>query len=468
MSKRFKSGGVRQVLRSGGAWGRRSATAAMSTEQRKRTYPRQLLPVVLAALLGVSAVPRSTAQSPWPMLGHDRFHTYCTSVVGGTRPVLKWRTFVGGGLHEPSIGADGNIYAPSTFGGLAAVSPGGQVIWQRPYQGTPAVGENGNLYVVYGYGQYCLDPNGAELWGFDEGVGQGNATIAADGNVWFTTRKRSTDGEAVGPAYGWGGSVIEASNGDIYRDASHDSIAQLQALYLAWQHEQWVWELGWEDVIYPGGGFYSYAVAPNGNIIAVQDRDQVRAHGADGTLLWSRPLGGRGLAVRPDGTIYTDVNWGAALCALWQDGLLRWVVNLGGSGDPLLQIVVDGAGTAYPVVGQEVIAVGAGGNIRWRLRCPPAWDRWFTPPVFGADGTMYVGASDGYLYAYVFRGDMNCDGAVNAFDIDPFVLALISGPSYEAYYAQFPNCDHLNADINADGAVNAFDIDPFVELLSGE
>jgi hypothetical protein len=61
-------------------------------------------------------------------------------------------------------------------------------------------------------------------------------------------------------------------------------------------------------------------------------------------------------------------------------------------------------------------------------------------------------------------GDMNCDGVISAADIDPFVLALTGGEA--AYYAQFPNCDFLNADCNADGTVSAADIDPFVQLLT--
>jgi hypothetical protein len=62
-------------------------------------------------------------------------------------------------------------------------------------------------------------------------------------------------------------------------------------------------------------------------------------------------------------------------------------------------------------------------------------------------------------------GDLNCDGQVNAFDIDPFVLA-ITNPS--AYGQQYPNCDIMLADCNGDGQVNAFDIDPFVEILTGK
>jgi hypothetical protein len=62
-------------------------------------------------------------------------------------------------------------------------------------------------------------------------------------------------------------------------------------------------------------------------------------------------------------------------------------------------------------------------------------------------------------------GDLNCDDMVNAFDIDPFVLALTDAA---AYGLSFPGCDVLLADINDDGVVNAFDIDPFVELLTGK
>ena len=61
-------------------------------------------------------------------------------------------------------------------------------------------------------------------------------------------------------------------------------------------------------------------------------------------------------------------------------------------------------------------------------------------------------------------GDLNCDGTLNNFDIDPFVLALTDAPGYAAAY---PECDVMLADMNEDGSVNNFDIDPFVALLTG-
>ncbi|MBU0637657.1 MAG: hypothetical protein KKB50_02240 [Planctomycetes bacterium] len=65
-------------------------------------------------------------------------------------------------------------------------------------------------------------------------------------------------------------------------------------------------------------------------------------------------------------------------------------------------------------------------------------------------------------------GDLNCDGAVNGFDIDAFVAVLgATPPGYLEYYAIYPDCDHMLADLNGDGAVNGFDIDAFVALLGG-
>jgi hypothetical protein len=61
-------------------------------------------------------------------------------------------------------------------------------------------------------------------------------------------------------------------------------------------------------------------------------------------------------------------------------------------------------------------------------------------------------------------GDLNCDGVVNGFDIDPFVIALTDP---DGYAALFPDCDRTLADINGDGTVDGFDIDPFVLLLTG-
>lgn len=59
-------------------------------------------------------------------------------------------------------------------------------------------------------------------------------------------------------------------------------------------------------------------------------------------------------------------------------------------------------------------------------------------------------------------GDLNCDGLLNNFDIDPFVLLLIDQGAWQAAY---PLCNYLSGDINLDHVVDNFDIDPFVALV---
>ncbi len=60
-------------------------------------------------------------------------------------------------------------------------------------------------------------------------------------------------------------------------------------------------------------------------------------------------------------------------------------------------------------------------------------------------------------------GDLNCDGVVDAFDIEPFVSAVIDPAAYEA---RWPGCDRLLADMNDDGVISAFDIEPFARLMT--
>ena len=62
------------------------------------------------------------------------------------------------------------------------------------------------------------------------------------------------------------------------------------------------------------------------------------------------------------------------------------------------------------------------------------------------------------------RGDLNCDGAFNGGDIDPFFLAL-GDPA--AYVIAFPSCNPLLGDMNSDGRLDGGDIDPFFACLGG-
>ncbi len=86
-------------------------------------------------------------------------------------------------------------------------------------------------------------------------------------------------------------------------------------------------------------------------------------------------------------------------------------------------------------------------------------------PLGAAPAEVYQAAQCAWPFPPLnLPGDMNCSGAVNFYDINPFVLAL-SNP--DAYEEAFPDCPIENGDINQDGLVNFYDINPFVALLTG-
>jgi hypothetical protein len=105
----------------------------------------------------------------------------------------------------------------------------------------------------------------------------------------------------------------------------------------------------------------------------------------------------------------------------------------------------------------------------WR----PDMHVWYSP---GNTGASYGSGDWARLTANMIScmpnvcGDINCDGAVNAFDVDPFVQVLTwsAGPPPTTW----PYCgldfeaSRGQADLNGDGMVNVFDIDPFVECLT--
>jgi hypothetical protein len=84
----------------------------------------------------------------------------------------------------------------------------------------------------------------------------------------------------------------------------------------------------------------------------------------------------------------------------------------------------------------------------------------FELDVLGGRVRQFIGPiSSGPVFEL---GDMNCDGFVNSFDIDPFVLAILNPTQYAL---DFPACDANLGDINGDTFVNSFDIDPFVACV---
>ncbi|MFH1747716.1 MAG: fibronectin type III domain-containing protein [Planctomycetota bacterium] len=83
----------------------------------------------------------------------------------------------------------------------------------------------------------------------------------------------------------------------------------------------------------------------------------------------------------------------------------------------------------------------------------------------GCGDSSFTTSAVGMAICGTVIGDLNCllDG-VNAYDIDPFILAIGNPAGYRVGY---PNCNRLLADCNGDGDANAYDIDGFIALVGG-
>ncbi len=182
------------------------------------------------------------------------------------------------------------------------------------------------------------------------------------------------------------------------------------------------------------GGSFSEGSAPGANI-AAWDGVAWRAmwsglNGACGALAVGDI--GEGQSLYAGGTFTQAGGLNANNIARWDgDSWGPLGAGVGQSSVTALHIFDYGAGPALYLGGD----FGASGSF-----AAHSFARWGCPPV----------ACD--------PCDANCDGAVDAFDIEPFIELLVDPNA--------PRCASCSGDANADGAIDAFDIEPFIACLT--
>ena len=160
------------------------------------------------------------------------------------------------------------------------------------------------------------------------------------------------------------------------------------------------------------------------------------------------PNGGEELEV---GTVFT-IEW----TILIQHNQLNWDLwySTTSSTGPWTQIVMNLPPGSFNV--------GSVHTYDWTIPDDPDDSVWVRVRMDNAGTDYYDVSNGGFRIQEPLLGDLNCDDVINAFDIEPFLVALFDADSYDELY---PNCNINRADINGDGEINAFDIEPFLELL---
>jgi outer membrane protein assembly factor BamB len=286
--------------------------------------------------------------------------------VTAANETLKWQLQLGDAYPyapSPAIALGGTVYAGSMENGTAylnAINPTGTLKWRYPtlrlgWEANPAIATDGTVYVLSQNNSLkAIKPDGTLLW-----IALNVLTapaIAADGTLYVGSSEPYL--YAIDPngslkwRFGVEGQVVSdpvvAADGTIYLDTRRAD---------------------------PSSGLLHllYTLNPSG------------------TLKWSQKIFWNPLALGSDGSVYSCLG---ALSAL---GVITW----GGTSPTCLGLpVLSGDGSLYYVeagLPSLVARASSDGRVKWSF--PSAGVSTRSTPTVGADGVVYIGFADGYLYA---------------------------------------------------------------------
>jgi len=447
----------------------------------------------------------------WPMRGNVPANTYATAALGPVWGIRSWKydppetPYV----WRPTVGPDGTIYVCTTnltsgvLGKLVALKPDGTVKWSTLLTNSanvnvwtstsPVLDQDGNLYVAWAHDRdfrslTCIsfDAAGTVRWHFEPNIeleyashqepvlANGTLYAALDTSFYIGNPTHRASIFALDPASGKSRWHWRSPNLDTFFDGP--AVGPDGAIYHASSSNGLRGADGWLYRIWPDGTLdWSVDIGPGVNNPPAVDENNnsylgdlvgvAYKFGPDGKMKWSYDT--------QSGRIYTTTAYhkgrvyvgaaGAGLHVL--DAETGGKLAIYGAGYYPMGKSLDRAGNVffYCFDGPgSVLAFGRDGQLRWQSTTGAGVS--VNACIVGADGLLLASSSQS-LTAFTGRtvGDLNCDGVVDNFDIDPFVLALTDEPGYKQKY---PDCERMLADINGDGVVDNFDIDPFVVLLT--
>jgi outer membrane protein assembly factor BamB len=330
---------------------------------------------------------------------------------------------------SPVIGNDGSIYVATRNGAIYALDRFGRLRWAYRTDRTDGsvnasglmLDEEDNLYFSNMGKVFSLTASGKKRWEaecspvnssrlFEQAaLGQGVVYTTCGDNL---TALNAIDGRELWklPIAQWNAMPVVLRNGSIV--LSHDrSLVALDA------HGNSLWEFPPPNYIPPPTrpGMVTdpmiisspIAVGSDETLYMGSGDGEFSAFSSEGALKWTYnggPLRGISFLASPviasDNTILA-LSTQATLYAFTPDGVLLWNVQVG---EPIKAIfqpsqpspVLGSDGTIYVLVARKLVALSPAGKQIWEL--PLSADS-PVPPTLAMDGTIYVGTSDGVVYA---------------------------------------------------------------------
>lgn len=352
-----------------------------------------------------------TAYQSWRMSAHK-----CTNnrqIQTGTKWNFTTADSALFGMFDPVIGQDGTVYSGVNDNILSVVyalnGETGSLKWTYTLPGNAsfalsggsfAIGADGSIYLSCRFGVLCLDgQTGSFKWNLNiGGVNSGrNLAIGVDGTVYaygllfsyefaYINVLSAIDGHSgkikwqfynehnldySNPSLGADGTVYISVNWDEKGSFWIDNFVGLLALDGQTGMEKWKFIFLSSKELQSDYTYSDPAIGPTGDIYVLVD-DTLYAISSAGVQLW----------------VFNYTSFHVGTPAFGADGNIFYICNLAIGPD----------GTVYVPYEFAMYAISSAGNLKWRTNIANGYVP-KTAPIISADGTVYLGATDGYMYA---------------------------------------------------------------------
>lgn len=327
-------------------------------------------------------------------------------------------------LYSPAVGSGGTVYSGGSKEdkyGIMAISPDNKIKWFKantrwtPSLGmggfsSPVLGQNEIIYLTGTKELYALNSDGTVKWTSPISYYilsiQANDTLVEklNENKIPVKLKNSMEKENY---------PIENGKPPMRDHSPVFKVEKDKKWFLAGfsSGKFVVFKRGNELEVYR---FISYdslspppAIGPDGNIYVV-GYEGLFAFSQDGSRIWSRKMGGYGLTIGSNGTIY--VNRGRVLDVITTENEKKWRFSMLDRREWIAGIGLGPQKTVYITTAHQgenlgrVIALNLEGENKWSFKVDGKIN---TSPAIGSNGKVYFGSMDNKVYC------VNPDGTLN-------------------------------------------------------
>lgn len=351
------------------------------------------------------------SRGAWPMFGHDYSHSGSAPLKGPLDSSLAWTFNVGASTtSSPAIDTNGTIYIGSQDSCLYAINPDGSLKWRFKTSGgissSPAIGNDGATYFGSKDGSiYAVDKNGQRKWAYQTSgevnsspvidmkgilhIGSNNARIYSIKPSGALVDSFLSDGRILStPAVLQDGSICFAS-------------CDINRLYLLNPD----FSLKWKTETHSNVITSSPALSRDDKTVFYGSDDGFlyARNTSDGSIKWKGNwfYGGyqSSPAIGKDGTVYIGSQYGNLLAINPEDGSQKWNYYMALSVLSAPAIASDSI--IYFTSGYGgLFAMNFNGTVKWNIANFDKYGHFFSSPAIGNNGWLYVGSTNGKIYAF--------------------------------------------------------------------